>query len=70
MENIKLKDGVFAEIKKVKIIFDIVDENGEAISAESFVQSANSLAEASGEDLDKIEIAPALIKKSVYGSEE
>ena len=70
MNRIKLKDGVFAEIKNVKIVFDLVDENGDAISSESFAQSPNSVAAASAGDLDKIEIDPSVIKKSVFGLEE
>ena len=69
MDRMKLKDGVFAEIKSVKIVFDIVDENGDALSAENFAQSPNSIAEASAGDLDKIQIDSAIIKKSVFGLE-
>lgn len=70
MHRIKLKDGVFAEIKNVKILFDIVGENGEALSAENFSQSPNSIAEARAGDLDKIQIDPSVLKKSVFGLEE
>lgn len=68
--NIELKDGVFAKIKSVKIVFDLVGENGGAISEGLFVQSENSFAEARGEDLRSIEIDPALLKKAVFGLEE
>ena len=70
MDRMKLKDGVFAEIKSVKIVFDIVGENGEALHAENFSQSPNSVADAGAGDLDKIQIDPSVIKKSVFGLED
>ena len=64
--KIKLKDGVYAEIKNIKIVFDLVDEEGRAIESENVKQSPNSVAYARGADLDGVSITSSLLNSAVF----
>lgn len=64
--KIMLKDGVYAEVKNVKIIFDLVDDNGKAIENENVKQSPNSVIEISGSDLENISISDTMLKLAVF----
>lgn len=67
--KIKLKDGVYAEIKSVKIVFDLVDEEGTAIESGSVRQSPNSAAAISGSDLERLSIPSSLLHSEVFADE-
>ena len=64
--KIKLKDGVYAEIKSIKVVFDLVDDSDAAIENEDVKQSPNSVAEINGADLDGVEIPSSLLVSSVF----
>ncbi|MDX8416200.1 hypothetical protein [Intestinicryptomonas porci] len=67
--KIKLHDGVYAEIKSIKIVFDLVDDSGAAIENEDVKQSPNSVAEISGDNLDGVEIPRSILVSSVFAGE-
>lgn len=64
---IQIADGVYARVNKVVVDCDLVDANGRAIEAGSFIQSPNSIITLSGDDLAGTELNVQAVADKIYG---
>lgn len=64
---INIGGGAFCRVKKVKVVCDITDADGNMLENGGFVQSPDSIIELSGAELAGLELPVQTVADKIYG---
>lgn len=63
---IQIADGVYARVNRVLVYVDVVDADGNMLSANGIVQSPDSLIELTGADLAGLDLPVQSVADKIY----
>ncbi len=65
---INIGGGAFCRVKKVTVVCDIVDAEGNMLEKDGFTQSPDSIVELTGSDLSGLELPVQAVADKIYGN--